>query len=246
MERRHFLLLTVAAAATTPQTAFAGEHPVIAFARDFSGNDPAIVNKVSVWSVLPPWTRETIGFYGAEDESARYRLYLATVTLLAEGGKILPIEDKYTYEIFFKWRDAGLIDLATMPPMAQAVFGPIIDWHFPPEGPELNAFRDVIWAHYAQAAAELEQHMADRGKVLLSVDAPHGDTLFFAAVDPDIADRWRDKALAISNKGYRAGVRSPLWDYFWQNLGYAFGPALIRDELPPGTRVRSEGIPFAQ
>jgi hypothetical protein len=44
--------------------------------------------------------------------------------------------------------------------------------------------------------------------------------MFFALVEPDIAEPWRDKALSELD-GYRAGVRSPMWDRFYTHMAYA-------------------------
>jgi hypothetical protein len=56
---------------------------------------------------------------------------------------------------------------------------------------------------------EIEAHIPSRGRVLLSVDATNGDTMFFAPVKPDIAQRWHDKASSEQDV-CRAGVRSPM------------------------------------
>ena len=54
-------------------------------------------------------------------------------------------------------------------------------------------YLDYVWTHYAEATQELERHIAEHGKTLLSIDATSGDTLLFALVTPDIAARWRDR-----------------------------------------------------
>lgn len=220
---------------------------IVAFAKDFSGGDAALVERVRRMAADPPTDIETLGFYGAEDGPPANRLFLATVNLLDGAGKLSSAEDKYTFEIFALWQEAGVIDAATLPPIAKAVFGPLIAGDGPDEG-EAQAYRDLVWMHYARATRELEQHIADRGRVLLSIDATDGDTMLFAVVTPDVGDRWRDKALSES-AGYRAGVRSPMWDRFWAHLRYS-GRGMIADEgregLPPGTPKRVEAIPFAE
>jgi hypothetical protein len=224
------------------------ENPVIAFARDFSGNDAAIMAKVASYVAEPPGDLPTIGFYGAEDYSSQARLFLATVSLLNNSGKLESVEDKYTLELLWHWRDSGVIDRANLPPAAAAVFGPMIDISFPDlDAQEASAYRHLIWDNYAKATRELEEHIAMSGKVLLSIDATGGDTMFFGRVEPEIAAKWRNKALSEQD-GYRAGVRAPMWDVFWNHLCYAAGFTGDGEEgesYPPGTQLRDNAIPFA-
>lgn len=219
---------------------------IIAFAADFSGNDATIVEKVRQMAANPPTDLETIGFYSGENYPPRERLFLATVNLLANAKKFYSVEDKYSYEIFSIWQDEGIIDGNTLPTVAKTVFAPLFDGNEPSEGKE--RYQDFVWANYAQATEELEQHIVGRGKVLLSIDATDGDTMFFALVTPDIATRWRDKALS-EHENYRAGVRAPMWDRFWAHLDYATRGLLAEEGhkgFPPGTRQRIETIPFAE
>ncbi|MGY8668164.1 hypothetical protein Q3C01_38170 [Bradyrhizobium sp. UFLA05-109] len=227
------------------------ENPILSFARDFSGDDAAIMAQVEAWIADPPVGPETVGFYGAEDYEPTTRSFLATATLLDGQGKLCSAEDKYLNEIFGRWRNQGAIDPTALPPAVKAVFGPCIT----PEGIEnlsdensVSAYRKTVWSLYAQATEELEQHIGSRGRVLLSIDATDGDTMFFALVTPEIAQRWRDKALSEQD-GYRAGVRSPMWDRFWDHMGYALGPYWATEDhegYPPGIRLRNETIPFAE
>jgi hypothetical protein len=80
--------------------------------------------------------------------------------------------------------------------------------------------------------------------VLLSVDATDGGTMFFAPVKPDIAQRSRDKALG-ERDGYRASVRSPIWDRFWVHMAYAAPRHVGGQGAKPstGTRLRRELTP---
>lgn len=219
---------------------------IIAFASDFSGNDAAIVDKVRQMAANPPTDLETIGFYGAEDYPERHRLYLATVSLLDNAQKLYSAEDKYTAEIFSIWQDDGIIDEKTLPAAAKAVFGPLITGVEPQGG--VQQYHGVVWEKYAEATKELENTIADNGRVLLSIDATDGDTMLFALVAPDIAERWRDKALS-EHQGYYAGVRSPMWDRFWIYLNYSTRGMIAPEDrkgIPPGTAERADAIPFAK
>jgi hypothetical protein len=222
------------------------EDPLLTFARDFSNNDDAIVATVRGYLTEPPTEEKVIGFYGSDVYAPRTRVYLATVSLLDRKKLLDAVEDKYTLELLQQWRDDGVIDVAALPPAAKATFGPMLDAHLISTTP-IEQFRKDLWAHYAQATEELEQQIAARGKVLLSIDATDGDTLFFARVDADVAARWRGKALSAED-GYYAGVRPPMWDRFWDHLTY-FSDVLNepgQSGYPPGTRRREANLPFAE
>jgi hypothetical protein len=228
------------------------EDPIIAFARDFSGNDAAIVAAVERYLATPPNDLETIGFYSADAYPPRHRAFLATVTLLDSKKKLTAVEDKYSYELFSLLAEAGVIDPATLPPTAKALFGPLIDsstLDIETDGEAgLVAYQARVWENYAQATIDLEAHIAAHGKALVSVDATDGDTMLFALVAPAVADRWRNRALS-EHEGYRAGVRAPMWDRFWAHLAYAMRGVLVAEDqqgYPPGTRRRVEEIPFAR
>ena len=253
MKRRNIALALgavalVLAALVARESIMDRESPLAAFARDFSGNDPAIVGAARAFADNPPSDPETVGFYGSEDYPADMRAFLATVSLLDDAEKLYAIEDKYSQEIFQLWAEDGTIDPAQLPPAAKAVFGPLMSGGIDPDDPAVAAYRQTVWNSYARAAVELEQHILERGKALLSVDATEGDTMFFALVPPEIAERWRDTALAEVG-GYRSGVRAPMGDRFWDHLSYAVGDALASGDVegyPPGTRLRRDSIPFAE
>ena len=225
------------------------EDPVLAFARDFSGRDPAVIAAARSFVADPPTETEAIGYYGMKAAPPRTRAFLATVSLLDRKGFLYSAEDKYSYEIYARWRDDGIVDPASLSSAAKALFQPWMqDDDVDLSGAAGEAYAQTVWSLYAKAAAELEQHIASRGRVLLSVDATSGDTLHFALVPPAVAHRWRDKALS-EHDGYRAGVRSPMWDRFFDHMAYAVGDLWSprgQRGYPPGTRVRNEAIPFAE
>jgi hypothetical protein len=220
------------------------EDPILAFARDFSANSDAIVDDVRGYLADPPTDPETIGFYGSGSYAPRTRAFLATVSLLTDHGLLDAAEDKYTRELLVQWDARGLIAGTALPPAAKTVFGPLIS------GRRVwlrCAYRRRCWTLYAQATVELEQQVAARGRALLSIDATGGDTLFFAAVDPAVAARWRGKAFSEED-GYYAGVRPPMWDRFWDHLSCSTY-LLDRDDrpgYPPGTPARTPTLPFAE
>jgi hypothetical protein len=223
------------------------ENPITAFARDFSRNDETLVDEVRTWLAKPPIDEKAIGFYGSEEYAPRTRVFLATVSLLDKRHLIDSVEDKYTVELFWRWCDKGVIDVAALPPAARAVFGPLVRDKAGITMASMDDYIKACWASYAKATEELEQQITTRGKVLLSIDATEGDTMFFALVEPHIAARWKDKALSDED-GYYAGVRLPMWDRFWDHLTY-FSKLVNEPDFrgyPPGTRRREIRLPFAE
>jgi hypothetical protein len=228
------------------------ESAILRFARDFSGNDPALMEKMQAFENDPPTKIEDIGFYSAEDYPATTRLFYAAVNLLDNAGHIQSAEDKYMNELLGKWRDQGLIEIDRLPPEARQLFGTLLDPAFFEEtgdAPRIADFRKFAWDNYARATEQLEAHINARGRTLLSIDATGGDTVFFALVEPALAGRWRDRALSEQD-GYRGGVRAPMWDRVWQHLTYTYYPDLLAAPdstgIPPGTRLRRDDIPFAE
>lgn len=219
---------------------------IIAFASDFSGRDAAIVERVKEMAAHPPTDMETIGFYSGDEYPSRARLFLATVNLLDAKEKLYSVEDKYASEIFSIWQEKGVIQEDELPPLAKSVFGPLLGGEQP--SGKIEDYQDFVWNNYAHATRELEKYFAERGRVLLSIDATEGDTMFFALVPADIAERWRDRALAEYEQ-YTGGVRSPMWDRFWVYLNYSTHGLMgdeSRKDLPPGTAKRVDAIPFAK
>jgi hypothetical protein len=133
-----------------------------------------------------------------------------------------------------------VFELAELPAMARKVLSAIVnssDYEDDPDGLHM-----ILFNNYGQAMGELEEHLAARGKALVSIDATEGDTMFFALLPEEVAARWRNRAM-IDADGYRAGVRPAMWDRFWAHLCYA----LDFDDsggYPPGTRMRDNDIPM--
>lgn len=227
----------------------AEDDPIVRFARDFSGDDAALVERVRGFLTEPPADKEDVGFYSVGDFAPRTRCFLGAVNLLDLAGHLQSIEDKYTFEILHRWRDEGLIDPSSLPLEADALFGAILDAAriaaALASAESQAAFRSAIWPIYAAATRQIENQINARGRTLLSVDATQGDTMFFALADHAVAQRWRDKALS-EEAGYRAGVRSVMWDRFWPYLLYSLGQGTSEDfsRFPPGVAIRSDAIPF--
>lgn len=227
------------------------EHVLVRFARDFSKGDPQMIARAEQFAASPPTKIEEIGFYGAEDDGPENRAFLATVSMLNDAGHIEDVEDKYVPEIILRWRDAGRFATSDLPPAAIAVFGPILG-----EGDTsafagedgVKRYAESFRENYAEAVAGLERALAAKGEALLSIDATSGDTMFFAFVAPEIAERWRDKAMG-DGKDYVSGVRSPMWDRLYAFLGYAlriYDQPSWSEQPPPGTPARKPDIPVAR
>jgi hypothetical protein len=220
------------------------EPPLLTFAIDISRGDPAVAVMVRQWLALPPMTNEAIGFYGDPDTMPReWRQWLATVSLLRDRGYIDGFEDKYSNEILAVWDRDGLLDRNALPADAQAVWE-IIENGFDYDGADDNAPEpaqlETLWRDYAAASRAVEDAIMARGRVLVSIDATDGDTLFFAAVDPVVADRWLGVGFAVIEDGgvrREVGVRPPMWGRLWAHLLYAMEDVPEEFEergLPPG------------
>ena len=220
---------------------------LIAFATDLSSpNDTELMRQVANFATSPPTTREEIGFYGLENAAPRTRAFLATVSLLTERGYIQSVEDKYTYDILGEWQRDKLIDVDALPVAGRGVFGPIAKMDFPENKKKNEDYSRFVWENYGQATRELEQQIALSGRLLMSVDATSGDTLYFVVIKPEIAERWQDRAFS-NEAGYQAGLRPAMWDRFFDHLDNAL-PGLLytpeRSGLPPGTPTRKADLPM--
>lgn len=214
------------------------DSPLLRFVRDISGNDAPLAARVASYEASPPATIDEIGFYGGEKFPASVRIWLATVSRLRDGKFIDSAEDKYSPEVFLEWRDRGLIDPTTFGPAAKAAFGNIFGQS--PESVGDNpedyaALGAAFRANFAGACAEIEKQIAERGKTLASVDDAGGDTMFFALLSPQQAERWMDRAFAMDG-ATQYGVRTPDWRRFWHHMTYALGFGLGSqewDDTPP-------------
>jgi hypothetical protein len=234
------LVAIMVAPAVSAKASSMHDQGLIEFARDFSGNDPVVMDKVKRFIANAPTRIEEIGFYGSEGDTPQRRQWLATVSALADAGHLTPSEDKYSNELVPVLAQNGQIDISAMPTNIRRF------WHDVGEGDsDLNerAFRKMAWATYAQATAAVEAQLAARGKALLSIDATDGDTMYFAIVDKAVADRWRNTGFG-NFAGYDGGIRAPMWDRYWFNLAYRVGSMLVdseKDALPPGINARDAG-----
>jgi hypothetical protein len=215
---------------------------LLAFATDVSNGDAKVVKAVSGWLKNPPQSAEEIGFYGdPEDMPPEWRRWLATVSLLAERDHITGFEDKYSDEFVDVWANRGLLAFDDLPQHAQEVWSIIADGvQCDDDGnPDVAQF-EVLWNNYAAATAAVDDAFRAGGKVLVSIDATEGDTLFFAALEPAVADRWIGTGFAaVESYGtvYEIGVRPPLWGRLWEHLLYAMDdvPEDFEERgLPPG------------
>jgi hypothetical protein len=200
------------------------------------------VKAVRGWLEVPPQTSEEIGFYGDPDAMpVAWRQWLATVSLLAERGIVTGFEDKYSDEIAAVWEQQGLFAAADLPSEAQQVWSMILDgFDYDDDGEPEAAQLEILWNGYAGAAAAIEAAVREGGKVLVTIDATEGDTLFFAALDPAVAERWIGTGFAVlegPDFRYEIGVRPPRWDRLWEHLLYAIEdvPEAFEERgVPPG------------
>jgi hypothetical protein len=219
---------------------------LLSFASDMSGGNADVQAATAALIATPPTTLEAIGFYGAANWPARTRIFLGVVSVLNNAKITEAVEDKYSWELIGQWQSAGLIDVEALPPAGRGVFEPIAKALFEEDVVKQAAYRRFIWENYAQATRELEAQIARGGKRLMSLDATSGDTMFFIRLAPAIAERWQERAFS-DHDGYRAGLRQPMWDRFFDHLGASLGNVVLEDGqsgYPPGTRLRDRAIPL--
>jgi hypothetical protein len=218
---------------------------LIEFARDFSGNDPVVMEKVKRSIAKAPTKIEEVGFYGSDGDTPQpqRRQWLATVSALADAGHLTPSEDKYSNELVQVLAQNGQIDLPLLPAMIRQFWVDVGDGD---SDLSERAFRKMAWETYASATEAVEAQLAARGKALLSIDATDGDTMYFAIVDKALADRWRNTGFG-NFAAYDGGIRDPMWDRYWSFLEYAVGSMLdnpAKTGCPPGTRQRKAAGPL--
>ncbi len=214
------------------------ESPLVRLVRDLSGNDPALIDKAKAYEALPPSKDEEIGYYSGAKLSSEVRVWLATVSRLEDAAFITGTEDKYSWERLALWAEDGTIDPASFLPHAKLVFGPLADQSIETilaDSVLAERYKADFSVNFVRAAHELEAHIAGRGKILLSIDDAGGDTMLFAAVAPEIALRWKNKAFSTDgNTQY--GVRAPDWRRFWSHLTYSLRFGMNADgwdDTPP-------------
>jgi hypothetical protein len=222
----------------------------VALARDLSGGDAEIIERVRGYLDAPPTTLEEIGFYGGAQAAPEARIFWGLVTALARAGYLYSVEDKYTPEIIDRWLTDEVFDLQALPTDARALLCAIRDndmFELEEDEDRLEQLYEQLFRIFGAGTRALEAQLEAQGRALLSVDATDGDTMFFAVVQKSVADSWCSKAFAETAEGYRPGIRPPMWDRFWYHLVYAYhldDADAYRDDLPPGTRSRKDALPL--
>ena len=190
---------------------------LLRLAHDFSRSDQKVIRAVKAAIANPPHTTEEVGFYVSGDENDFENCFRKLCSLLEDHEHALGVEDKYCFDIFEQWVDAGVIEQ-----LPAALFKAIpLDETFGDSGPE--EFAGNLRKYFPTAARELEAAFAVRGVPLLSLDTNGGDTLLFITPELEAAERWRDVELGQTHDGGILAVRSPMWQKFWRYIGYASG-----------------------
>ena len=188
---------------------------LLELAADLSENDKATTAAMEKALAKPPRTTEEIGFYVGRRNNDFENCFRYMVTLISRlDGVLHYVEDKYAYQILEDFDDA-----VGLPDSVRAIF---------PKGraPEQDEFD----RGYLGAMKDLEQAYKDTGRVLLSIWLAGGDTIYFAPVKPEVAERWANRPLGKTHDGQYLGLREPAWDVFYQLMAYAF---MWEDEEPP-------------
>jgi len=213
----------------------AAEPPLVAFARDLSGGDAAVVKAVSKLVANPP------SKVLADKADRVERAWPATINVLNKANFVEAFEDKYSNEAISIWIRDRRFDPALMPRPARELWTAVEERDIGETPTEQLAFGKRLWAGYADAVAALEAAIAAKGKRLISLDWSSEDTMIFAFVTPEVADRWTGSAFGTSEcfySGFPCGVHRPMWDRYWEFLVDALSSSDEEigefPELPPG------------
>ena len=197
----------------------------MAFARDVSGDDSALMSAARKLVETPPITLEGIGFYSQEAAPAAERSLRGIISRLTDQGYLISNEDKYIHYLFKTLMEANLADPGDEADLFDlSVFFNKVDWDNG-ERPDWAAFKELFPHH----TAALERAVVRKGFVLLSVRVPLGDTLYFWAAPPEVAKRWQNVALyaGVNTQKYAREpfvtftVTQPDWQSYWLFLTYA-------------------------
>jgi len=196
------------------------------FAADVSSEEADVMRIARQLVETPPTTLETIGFYGMADAPPAERALRGIISLLDARGHLISIEDKYVYELPAVLTQRGnLTGVALGSDLDVLGFFADVDPETGPAPEDWQAFRSWFPDH-VQA---LDVGVAATGHALLSLTLPLGDTLYFWAPTPEVAARWRGRALYIGADSLQhnqellvtMAVSAPDWRSYWDFMTYA-------------------------
>lgn len=210
-----------------------------AFARDVSGDDPQVMARVDQLLATPPTTKEEIGFYGLDNAPPAERALRGIISVLSGSGHLITVEDKYLFELPEVLEQAGAAKLPDDRSMVSltAPFAET-DWDAGVREDEWLAFKAWFPGH-VQA---IEHAVAANDLSLLSLRLPLGDTLYYWAASPALADKWRDTALyaGVNTLKFKRtplvsfSVTDPDWAAYWGFATYALGIPEAHRDVPDG------------
>lgn len=199
-----------------------------AFARDVSGNDPETMQTAARLIATPPTTKEEIGFYGLDNAPAAERALRGIIRALSDAGHLIAVEDKYLFDLPEVLEGAGVAtlpadrsDVSLTAPFADT------DWDAEVTDAEWLAFKAWFPGH----TRAVEEAVAAKGLSLLSLRLPLGDTLYYWAASPEMAETWRDTALyaGVNTLKFKRtpfvsfSITAPDWEAYWGFTTYALG-----------------------
>lgn len=208
------------------------QRALLRLAHDLSDSDQKVIRAMRAAIADPPRTTEEVGFYVSGNENDFENCFRKLCSLLEDHEHATGVEDKYCFDIFEQWVEAG--QLAELPAALRKAIP--LDETFGDTGPE--EFGGNLRKHFPTAAHELEAAFAGRGTPLISLDTSGGDTLLFITPGAEAAERWRDVELGQTHDGGTLAVRSPMWHKFWRYIGYSSGLKLGKPPADlPGNRA---------
>ncbi|MFK7938150.1 MAG: hypothetical protein AB8B82_02135 [Roseovarius sp.] len=210
-----------------------------AFAQDVSGADPQIMALAQKLTSTPPTTKEDIGFYGLDDAPPAERALRGIIRALSDAGHLITVEDKYLFELPEILEAGGAAKLpadrsriSLLAPFEKT------DWDAGVTDAEWLTFKGWFPGH----VRAIEQAVHDNGRSLLSLRLPLGDTLYYWAAVPEMADKWRDTALyaGVNTLEFKRtpvvsiSISDPDWATYWGFATYALGVPEAHWPTPDG------------
>src|SRR5690349_6740595 len=83
---------------------------LLRLAHDLSRGDAKLVRAMKAAIAKPPTTTEDVGFYVSGNENAFENCFRKLCGLLEDREHVIGVEDKYCFDIFEQWTEAGQLE----------------------------------------------------------------------------------------------------------------------------------------
>ncbi|MEM6532931.1 MAG: hypothetical protein AAF654_09915 [Myxococcota bacterium] len=210
---------------------FEGREPLdaprlVEFAADVG--DSALSSELDFALRCPPTTPQDTGFYGSQNNPPLENCFRFLVSELQSRGLLMASEDKYSLETLERFGEH-----IELPGLARELFPFYFDDAYDPSedrAPDGAGLKERL----PELFQAIEQAFVYRGLKLLSIELAGGDHVHFIALEPTVAERWRNVSLAQTRNHHHLGLRDPDWYRYSLHLEYAIG---VADLAQPESKV---------